>query len=63
MNGFREDAVDIRQTLYDEICRTLTEFEDQEYETLDHETFNKVFYNLLVAIQINWDEITRQEVD
>ena len=49
-----------KQEIYDTICRTLTNYEDDKYP-------NDMFalddmYNLLVVIQNNWEEvITIQE--
>ena len=49
------NKMNIREDIYNEICRTLTDYENPE-EGLDCVTESDL-YSLLVKIQNNWEEI------
>ena len=54
MNKMEKDRI------YDEMCRTLT---DYEHEPMSAENAVNDFYDILVKIQNNWEELVSEEDD
>ena len=56
-NDNQEDEIKTKEQIYDEICRVLTEYENDNDMITENE-----LYNMLVTIQNNWETvITKQE--
>ena len=56
-NDNQEDEIQTKEQIYDEMCRVLTEYEDDNDMITENE-----LYDMLVTIQNNWESvITKQE--
>ena len=56
-NDNQEDEIQTKEQIYDEMCRVLTEYEDDNDMITENE-----LYDMLVIIQNNWESvITKQE--
>ena len=56
-NNNQEDEIQTKEQIYDEMCRVLTEYEDDNDMITENE-----LYDMLVTIQNNWEAvITKQE--
>ena len=56
-NDNQEDEIQTKERIYDEICRVLTEYENDNDMITENE-----LYDMLVTIQNNWETvITKQE--
>ena len=56
MKKFEKDKI------YDELCRTLTEYEEQFEPIKDVDwSWEQELYAMLVEIQNNWEEITGED--
>lgn len=49
-----------KRSIYNEICRTLTDYEQQE-DTITGPVDAEEFYSLLVKIQNNWEDVITAE--
>lgn len=51
-----------KNKIYDKLCRTLTEYEEQFEPIKDVDwSWEQELYGLLVEIQNNWEEITGED--
>ena len=56
-NDNQKDEIQTKEQIYDEMCRVLTEYEDDNDMITENE-----LYDMLVTIQNNWESvITKQE--